>query len=423
MENTAVRTISNRFFKNKLTGGVDQNVLICLEYYIFPMKPASKKLLNVPKSNIRKLFDLLSQRKDTISLGIGQPDFKAPAEVINKSIEALRAGMGSVYAPTAGVPRFRELIAKKLKKENRIDADPEKNITVTPGGSGAIMLAFAAIFNPGDELLMFSPNFVSYFHVSRYFDAKVVEVPRRDDFGPDIDALKKRITSKSKALVINSPNNPTGYAFTPSEIEEVAAICNDHDLYLISDEVYEKYLYDSNVHVSPASINGMADRVLTLNALTKTFSTTGFRVGYICANEELTPLMQNFLQYTCAGVNHPLQFGGIAAMELLLENGDFLKDTIQKYERKRDICYKRLNEMGLSCPKPGGAFYIMPSVQSTGMDADSFSEKLVKEQGVAAVSGNTFGTFSQYNVRISYALDDDKLIEAMERMNKFLNEM
>ncbi len=216
------------------------------------MKPLSAKLSGVPKSSIRNLFDLLSTQKDTISLGIGQPDFPAPQAVIDATIAALQEGKGSVYAPTMGIPRLKAIISEKLKKENHIAADPEKNVMVTNGGSGSVTLAFAAILNPGDEMILFSPNFLSYFYVAAYFDARVVEAPRRPDFGPSLDALEKLVTPKTKAILINSPNNPTGYACTRQEIEAIASFCIEHDLYLISDEVYEKIIYDGFTHVSPA---------------------------------------------------------------------------------------------------------------------------------------------------------------------------
>nr|MDO8114721.1 aminotransferase class I/II-fold pyridoxal phosphate-dependent enzyme [Candidatus Sigynarchaeota archaeon] len=322
------------------------------------MKQLSTKLSGVPKSGIRKLFDLVGQRKDIISLGIGQPDFKSPQPVVDATIAAIKEGKGSIYAPTMGVPGLKKIIAEKLKKENNIEADPEKNVMVTNGGSGSIALAFAALFNPGDELLLFSPNFLSYYYVARYFDAKVVEAPRRPDFGPNIDTLKKLVTPKTKAILINSPNNPTGYTYTRQEIEAVAALCIEKDLYLISDEVYEKILYDGNKHVSPASLNGMADRVITLNAASKTLSLTGFRIGYLSAPEAMLPLMENYIQYTAAGANHPCQYGVMAGLEHVLKNPDYLDLVIKAYQKKRDTCFKRLNGMGLSCPKPGGAFYI-----------------------------------------------------------------
>ncbi|MHA1680749.1 MAG: pyridoxal phosphate-dependent aminotransferase [Promethearchaeota archaeon] len=386
------------------------------------MKSLSKKLVNVPKSGIRKLFDLLSNARDVISLGIGQPDFSTQQEVIQGSIRALEEGKGSVYAPTRGVPEFKELISKKFKQENDIDLDPSRNVIVTNGGSGSITLAFAAILNPGDEILLSSPNFVSYFYVSKYFEANVNEIPRREDLGPDLERMKSSINEKTKAILINSPNNPTGYTLERKELEEICTLCVENDLYLISDEVYEKYVYDGRKHVSPASLNGMAERTITLNALSKTFSTTGFRVGYLSANEEVVSLMENFLQYTGAGVNHPCQYGGIAAMQLTLDDPNLIKDIVNSYKARRDLCHARLNEMGLSCPKPGGAFYIMPSVKESGLDGNAFSEKLVEKKSLAVVPGKTFGQYSRDRIRISYALQEEKLLEAMDRLSDFMKE-
>ncbi|MHA1793222.1 MAG: pyridoxal phosphate-dependent aminotransferase [Promethearchaeota archaeon] len=385
------------------------------------MKELSNRLTSVPKSGIRKLFDLLSQAKDVISLGIGQPDFPSPSEVVEGSIKALKQGVGSVYAPTRGVPEFKKLISEKLSRENGVETDPEENVIVTPGGSGGITLAFSVLCNPGDEVLLFSPNFISYFYVARFFGAKIVEVARGEDMSPDLDDLKKRISPKTKAILINTPNNPTGYAMKRKELEEIASACIEHDLYLISDEVYEKFVYDGIKHVSPASLNGMNERTITLNALSKTFSTTGYRIGYVAASGKIISLMENFIQYTSGGSNHPCQFGGIEAMNLLKRNPRFLDDIVASYEKKRDTCYKRLNEMGLSSARPGGAFYIMPSVKGTEMTGSEFSEGLVKEKSVAVIPGNIFGSFSGDHVRISYALDDLKLAEALDRIDDFVN--
>jgi aminotransferase len=384
------------------------------------MKPLSDKLAGVPKSSIRKLFDLLGAQKDTISLGIGQPDFPAPQVVIDATIAALKEGKGSVYAPTMGIPQLKSIIAEKLKKENHVIADPDKNVMVTNGGSGSITLAFAALLNPEDEVILFSPNFLSYFYIASYFDAKIVEAPRRPDFGPNLDALKKLITPKTKAILINSPNNPTGYAYTRKEIEAIASVCIEHDLYLISDEVYEKIIYDGFTHVSPASINGMADRTITLNAASKTLSLTGFRIGYLAAPEPMLPLMENFIQYTSAGSNHPCQYGVAAGLEQALKNPASLDPVIKAYQKKRDACHVRLNEMGLECPKPRGAFYIMPRVDSTGLDGAAFSQQLIEKCGVAVVPGGGFGKYSKGHVRISYALDDKRLDEALSRIERFV---
>lgn len=385
------------------------------------MRELSTKLSSTPRSGIRELFDLLGKKAGTISLGIGQPDIPSPGEVIDGTIGALRAGTGSLYAPTLGVPRLRELVASKFTRENGIECSPEANVVITPGGSGAITLAFAALFNPGDELVMFSPNFVSYFHLARFFDARIVEVPRGPGFGANLDGLERAITPRTKAILINSPNNPTGNVLDKKEIEAIASLCIDNDLYLISDEVYEKYLYDGHRHVSPASLNGMVDRVITLNATTKTLSTTGFRIGFLCASARVVGLMENFLQYTSAGVNHPCQHGVIAGLEAMASGRDFLKDSIHAYQKRRDTCHAALNDMGLRCSKPGGAFYIMPDVSGTSLDGAAFSKGLVEQQGVAVVPGATFGSHSTDHVRIAYTVGDETLDEALTRMRAFVD--
>jgi aspartate/methionine/tyrosine aminotransferase len=261
---------------------------------------------------------------------------------------------------------------------------------------------------------------LSYYYVARYFDARIVEAPRRSDFGPDLEAIKRLVSPKTKAILINSPNNPTGYAYTRKELEAIASLCIEHDLYLISDEVYEKIIYDGLQHVSPASLNDMENRTITMNAASKTLSLTGFRIGYLCAPANMLPLMENFIQYTGAGSNHPCQHGVAAGLEHVLKHPSYLDSIIVAYQKKRDTCFKRFNEMGLRAPKPRGAFYIMPDVASSNLDGSTFSQQLMDAKGVAVVPGAGFGRYSKNNVRISYAIDDKRLEDALNRIESFV---
>jgi len=381
------------------------------------MKELSRVVSQAKKSKIRELFDLAAGRTDIISLGIGQPDFATPEPAIRGNIEALKKKI-TMYAPTKGVPELLGLIEKKLNKENHMKVNWEDNIILTNGGSQAITLAFSSIFNPGDELIMSSPNFVSYFYCGLFFGVKVVEIERNKDFSPNIEKMKATITPNTKAILINSPNNPTGYALNPNELNEIVDIVNDNDLYLISDEVYENYVYDGLKHVSPASFNGMLERTITINAMSKLFSATGFRLGYAVAGKEIIELMEKYHQYTVAGTNHAAQYGFIEALKM---DTSFFNDILKSFDKRRTFVYNRLKEMDFEVVKPRGAFYIMPSVEPFNTTGSEFSTKIMKEKGVAIVPGDIFGSFSDKMLRISYATEFKKLEEAMGRIEDFLS--
>ncbi len=382
------------------------------------MKELSYILTNkTPKSKIRELFDFASGRSDIISLGIGQPDFKTPDPAINGNITALEKNI-TQYAPTRGVPELLKLIEHKLDKNNKIQVNWKNNIIITNGGSQALTLTFASLFNPGDELILFSPNFISYFYLGSFFGINIIEIERKEDFSPDFTKLKSLITDKTKAILINSPNNPTGYVFTPQEINELIQIVLEFDLYLISDEVYENYLYDGFKHISPASMDDLFDRTITINAMSKLYSATGFRLGYAVANENIIDLMEKYHQYTVAGTNHAAQYGFIEALKM---DNQFFNNILISFQERRDYSYSRLKEIGLKVIKPRGAFYIMPSVEDLNMTGQEFSEQIIKKKGVAIVPGDIFGSFSNDKLRISYAIDMDKLKEAMYRIENFVN--
>ena len=383
------------------------------------MKEVSHRVSKAPKSAIRELFDLASGRSDVISLGIGQPDFQTPDPVIQGNIKALKNKITN-YAPTRGVPELLHLLEAKLSKVNNIQTDWKENIMVTNGGSQAITLAYASIFNPGDELVISSPNFVSYFYCGLFFGVKLVEAERNEDFSFNIDNIKKSITNKTKALLVNSPNNPTGYALSLNELEEIVELVIENDLYLITDEVYENYIYEGLKHKSPASLNGLFKRTITVNAMSKLFSATGFRLGYVVASKELMDLMENFHQYTIAGTNHAAQYGFIEALKM---DTKFFDKIWKSFDNRRIFVYNRLREIGFDSTKPFGAFYIMPSTKNFNMNGTIFSRNLMKEQAVAVVPGSIFGSFSDDMIRISYATEMVKLKEAMNRIEIFINDI
>jgi aminotransferase len=380
------------------------------------MKPLSEAIMNSKKSSIRKLFELVLSAKNAISFGIGQPNFAPPEFVLDEIAKAVREKK-TMYAPTLGLPQLREAIAAKCRKENNMTWVEAKNVIVTNGGSQSIDFAYRAVSNPGDEMILSSPNFLSYFYVANFNQIKLNEIARNPDFSINIDEIRKAITPKTKFIVINSPNNPTGYTYTKKEMDEIVQIVLENDLYLISDEVYEKFLYEDRPHISPASYPEMAPRTLTLNAMSKTFGGPGLRCGYLVADENIINLLEKYSQYVSAGVNHPTQMGATVAYQ---KGNPEIKQIIAAYDKKRRFCLKRLNELGFECPVPQGAFYLMPSVAKFAADADEFSEKLMRAVEVAVVPGSGFGSFSKQHVRMSYATDDKLLEEGFNRIEKFL---
>ena len=383
------------------------------------MKELSKTVALAPKSKIRELFDLATGRSDVISLGIGQPDFSTPHPAIQGTIDALNKKI-TYYAPTRGVPELLQSIEKKLRVDNKIKANWKEHIIVSNGGSQALNLAFATIFNPGDEMLIFSPNFISYFYLALFSKVKVIEIERNANFSPNFEKIEHLITKKTKAILINSPNNPTGYAFNKKELDRIINLALNNDLYLISDEVYENYLYDGIKHVSPASIDEMFQRTITINAMSKLYSATGFRLGYIVANKDIIDLMEKYHQYTVAGTNHAAQYGFIQALNM---DKQFFEPILKSFEQRRNLVYNRLIEIGFNVSKPNGAFYIMPSLENYNINGSDFSSRLMKDYAVALVPGNIFGTYSDHRVRISYATSIEKLEEALNRIEKFVKNL
>ncbi|TFG19709.1 MAG: aminotransferase class I/II-fold pyridoxal phosphate-dependent enzyme [Promethearchaeota archaeon] len=380
------------------------------------MKPLSDAVLHSKKSSIRKLFELFLKSTDAISLGIGQPDFLTPDIIMN----GIRKGLDNrktMYPPALGIQELREAVAEKFRTENKMEWVQPENIMITNGGSQAIALTFAALTNPGDEIMINSPNFLSYFYIPSYYHTNLVEIPRNTDYSLNFQELEKKVTSKTKLLIINSPNNPTGYVMTRDEIEKVVGFVLEHDLYLLSDEVYEKYLYNGRKCHSPASLGGVEDRIITINSISKTFSATGLRVGFLAAPANIIPLMEKYTQYTAAGVSHPVQYG---ALEGIKHGNPKMDEIIQNYDERRKYCLKRLQELELECAMPHGAFYCMPSVKKYMYSGDQFSEQLFEKQKVAVVGGDAFGSYSEDKIRISYATTKENLEKAFERIEQFI---
>ncbi|NPA47758.1 MAG: pyridoxal phosphate-dependent aminotransferase [Thermococci archaeon] len=380
----------------------------------------SDKLKQVNPSEIRKLFDLAQGVEGLISLGIGEPDFVTPEHIREYAKEALDMGM-THYGPNAGLPMLREAVARKLKEQNGIEADPKSEVMITVGANQAFILGLATFLGEGEEVLIPAPMFVSYAPAVILAGGKPVEVPtyEENEFRLSVDDLEKHVSDRTRALIINSPNNPTGAVLTRKDVEEIADFAVEHDLIVFSDEVYEHFVYDGARNYSIASLDGMFERTVTINGFSKTFAMTGWRLGFVAAPSWIIEGMVRFQMYnaTC-----PVTFVQYAAAKALEDERSWkaVEEMRNEYDRRRNLVWKRLNGMGLPTVKPRGAFYIFPRVRDTGLSDKEFSELMLNEARVAVVPGSAFGNAGEGYIRISYATAYEKLEEAMDRMEEVL---
>ncbi|WP_364150749.1 aminotransferase class I/II-fold pyridoxal phosphate-dependent enzyme [Paenibacillus sp. LPE1-1-1.1] len=371
----------------------------------------------IPPSGIRKFFSLAEGNKDIISLGVGEPDFVTPEHVRAACVRALELGKTS-YTPNAGLLELREEIGIYLHNSFQVQYEPENEIIVTVGGSEAIDLALRALIGPGDEILVPVPSYIAYSPIAQLNGGKVIEVETfaKDQFKVTAEALKAALTPRSKVLIINYPNNPTGGIMKHEDWLPIAKLVEENNLIVISDEIYAELTYDGK-HVSFASLPGMKERTLLISGFSKAFAMTGWRIGYACGHRELIAAMLKIHQYTvmCAPI-----IGQIAAIESL-RNGLEEKDMmIDAYAQRRRMFVKGLRDIGLPCHEPRGAFYAFPSIAHTGLDSDAFAQKLLFEAGVATVPGHVFGLGGEGFLRCSYASSVARLAEALDRMDRCL---
>lgn len=375
----------------------------------------------VPPSGIRRFFDLAATMKDTISLGVGEPDFITPYHIRNAAINSIVDGE-TQYTPNRGLLALREEISGYLQKCYQITYDPQKEILVTVGASESIDVALRALISDGDEVLVPEPSYVSYSPSVIFAGGTPVGVETREDtdFRLSAQRVREAITPRTKALILPYPNNPTGAVMGREELEELAQVVRERELLVISDEIYSELTYGGE-HVSFASLPGMWPYTLTINGFSKSFAMTGWRVGYICGPGELISVMNKIHQY---GILCAPRQGQAAALEALRsgrENG--YEDVMQmreSYNRRRRLMVDGLRKMGLHCFEPRGAFYVFPSIQSTGLSSETFCERLLQEKRVACVPGTAFGPCGEGYIRCSYATAVDKLNVALERMADFV---
>jgi aminotransferase len=377
----------------------------------------SRRARDIPPSGIRKFFDLIQDLDGAISLGVGEPDFPTPWKICESGIYGIEHGRTS-YTSNKGIPDLRELIARYLQSRFSLSYDADEEIIVTTGVSEGVDLALRAVTDPGDEVLVAEPCYVAYGPGVTLAGGTPVPVRCRaaDDFRLTPDALSESITEKTKALVINFPNNPTGAVMAKTDLEEVADIVTDHDLLVISDEVYAELTYEGH-HTAAAAVKDLWERTITLNGFSKAYSMTGWRVGYLCAPRGLCAAALKIHQYVmlCAPT-----MGQIAAVEAL-RSGDEERDAmVSEYRLRRNLFVEGLNRIGLPCHLPRGAFYAFPSVAGTGLSDDEFAERLLREKKVAVVPGSVFGEAGKGYLRCSYAVSRPDLLAALKKIEEFI---
>lgn len=382
--------------------------------------PLSKTIKTIEPSGIRKFFDIVSEMEDAISLGVGEPDFDTPWHIRDEGIYSLEKGR-TFYTSNAGLKELKIEISKYLYRKYGMKYNYNNEIMVTVGGSEGIDMALRAMLDPGDEVIIPQPSYVSYEPCTVLAGGKpvIVELKEENEFRLTAEELEEAITPKSKILIMPFPNNPTGAVMELNDIEAIAKVVKEHDLYVITDEIYSELTYLEK-HVSIASLPGMKERCVLINGFSKAYAMTGWRLGYACAPKEILSQMLKIHQFAIMCAPTTSQYAAVEAMK----NGD--ADVVQmrdQYNERRRYLLHRLKNMGLKCFEPFGAFYIFPSIKEFGMTSDEFATELLNSKKVAVVPGTAFGKSGEGFVRISYAYSIDDLKTALGRIEEFVNEL
>ena len=379
--------------------------------------PLSDKIVTIPPSGIRKFFDIVSEMKDAISLGVGEPDFDTPWHIREEGIYSLEKGR-TFYTSNAGLKDLKIEICNYLKRRFDVEYDYNKEVMVTVGGSEAIDIALRAMLNSGDEVLSPQPSYVSYTPCTILADGVpvTIQLEEKDKFRLTKEKLLEKITPKTKVLVLPFPNNPTGSIMEAEDLAEIAKVCVEKDLFVISDEIYSELTYKGQ-HCTIAAFPGMKERTVLINGFSKSFAMTGWRLGYACAPEIILKQMLKILQFAIMCAQSTRQYAAVEA----LRNGDHdVIEMREAYDQRRRYLVKALRDMGFDCYEPQGAFYVFPSIKKFGMTSDEFALKLLEEEKVAVVQGTAFGDCGEGYLRISYAYSLNDLKRALERMERFV---
>ena len=382
--------------------------------------PLSKTIVTIKPSGIRKFFDLVNEMEGVISLGVGEPDFDTPWHIRDEGIYALEKGR-TFYTSNSGLTELRQEIANYIKRTQGVDYDPKKEIRVTVGGSEAIDVAFRAMLDPGDEVLIPEPSYVSYVPCAVLAGGKpvIIDLKAENDFRLTAEEVIEKITDKTKILVLPFPNNPTGSVMGREELEKIAKVVIEKDLYVLSDEIYAELTYNGK-HVSITSIEGMKERTVLINGFSKAYAMTGWRLGYACAPEVILKQMLKIHQYAIMCAPTTSQYAAVEA----LKNGDKdVEEMRRSYNHRRRFLMNAFREMGLDCFEPFGAFYVFPCIKEFGMTSEEFATKFLMEEKVATVPGTAFGASGEGFLRISYAYSLETLKIAMGKLAKFITKL
>lgn len=382
--------------------------------------PLSKKIVQVKPSGIRKFFDLVSEMDDVISLGVGEPDFDTPWHIRDEGIYSLEKGK-TFYTSNSGLKELKNEIAKYIKRTQNVDYDPAHEIMVTVGGSEAIDVALRAMIDEGDEVLIPQPSYVSYEPCAFLAGAKpvIINLKAENEFKLTAKEIEDACTDKTKILILPFPNNPTGSIMEKEELEKIAKVIIEKDLYVLSDEIYAELTYKGK-HVSITTIEGMKERTILINGFSKSYAMTGWRLGYACAPQKILEQMLKIHQYAIMCAPTTSQYAAVEA----LKNGDKdVEEMRHSYNHRRRFLMNAFREMGLECFEPFGAFYVFPCIKEFGMTSEEFATKFLMEEKVATVPGTAFGDSGEGFLRISYAYSLETLKTAMQKLNKFITKL
>ena len=382
--------------------------------------PLSKTIVMIQPSGIRKFFDIVGTMEDAISLGVGEPDFDTPWRIRDEGIYSLEQGR-TFYTSNTGLQELRQEISAYVARKYDVDYDPKSEIMVTIGGSEAIDIALRAMLDPGDEVIIPQPSYVSYEPCTVLAGGKPVFLPlqEKNEFRLTAEELENAITEKTKVLILPYPNNPTGAVMRRSDLEAISAVIRKHDIFVLTDEIYSELCYMDD-YCAIASLPGMKERTVYINGFSKAFAMTGWRLGYACAPAVILKQMLKIHQFAIMCAPTTSQYAAIVALKSCDAEVAEMKE---EYNERRRYLVHRFREMGLKCFEPFGAFYIFPSIQEFGLSSDEFATKLLQEKRVAVVPGTAFGASGEGFIRISYAYSLDKLKAALERIEEFITEL
>jgi aminotransferase len=380
----------------------------------------SRRVAGMKASGIRKFFDIAATMKDVISLGVGEPDFTTPAPILKAGVDALNNGH-THYTSNFGIIELRRALSKHLEALYNVRYNPEKEIIITVGGSEALNLAAIALLNPGDEVIIPTPCFVSYQASVIMAGGVAVEVPCKieDNFDFDPDQIRAAITPRTKGILVGFPNNPTGAVSSRENLLEIAKIAEEHDLIVLSDEIYDRLVYGVE-HICYPALPGTHDRTLLLGGFSKDYAMTGWRIGYVAGPEHLINGLLRVHQYMVMSAPTIAQYAGL---EALLSGEPYVQKMVAEYDRRRKLLVSGLNQIGLATFEPKGAFYAFPKVDVTGLDDETFCDRLLKEEHVAIIPGSSFGAGGEGFARACYATGYDQLEEALERIERFVGKL